>query len=137
MSQRRNPETASERGDGGRSPTGSGRPEVGPLTLLFMVATGPAVWAVHLAGSAALVPLSCRNGARWPINLLTVASAAVIAAAMMVSARVLRSTGGPDAERAPSGLRLWAFGGLAWGAISLAVTLLEGAPNLVLRTCPL
>lgn len=125
--------TASERLDGR---DGTARREVGPLTLVFMVATGPAVWTVHLAGSAALVPLSCRNGARWPINVLTVVSAAVIAAAMVVSARVFRATGGPEAEEVPYGLRIWAFAGLAWGAISLLVTLLEGAPNLVLRTCP-
>lgn len=135
MSRRENGKTASEHdADDERI---LGHREVGPLTLLFMVATGPVVWAVHLAASAALVPLSCRNGDRWPINLLTVASAGVIGAAMVVSARVFRATSGPEAERSPSGLHLWAFGGLAWGAISLLVTVLEGAPNLVLRTCPL
>lgn len=112
----------------------AGRP--GPLTLLIVLFTGPTLWAVHLAGAAALVPAACAHDLGWTINALTVLCAAPIAAATLWSWRLLVRYR-PDGTRPDRVIALVALLGLAWGAISLLVTLVEGAPNLVLDACPL
>lgn len=110
-----------------------GRP--GPIVLATVLFTGPAVWSVHLAGGAALVPAACGHGLGWAINLLTVVCAALIAGAILLSYRLWTRCrlSGPAPDPA---LGLIAVLGLAWGSISLLVTIVEGVPNLVLNACP-
>jgi hypothetical protein len=110
-----------------------GRP--GPLTLLIVLFTGPVVWAVHLAGSSALVGAACSRGATWSINALTVVCALLIAGAMIPAARLLRRhrPSGPAPDRV---IALVAAVGLLWSAISLLVTVLEGIPVLAINACP-
>ncbi|HVX19496.1 MAG TPA: hypothetical protein VHA73_15855 [Acidimicrobiales bacterium] len=107
-------------------------PAVTGRLVWFVVATGPLVWMGHLAGSAALVPLQCRLGTTWMVNALTALCAAVIAASV-VAGHLLRRRALAAGNRA---VAFVALVGQAWGAISIAVTIVEGLPNAVLSSCP-
>lgn len=116
-------------------PTGTDhRP--GPITLVWLVVAGPAVWMVHLAGAAALVPLACQRAwGSWAINGLTVGCSLVIAWAAWWSWRIYQRhrPEGLSPDRVVAVMALLALG---WNLISLLVTVVEGAPNLVLGACP-
>jgi hypothetical protein len=130
------PERSSSPWEGGEVPEPAGAPgRPGWVLLAVVLFTGPAVWAVHLAATSALVPAACSRGAGWSINALTGLCAVAIAAAIVPSVRLLRThrPGGPDPD--PT-LALIGALGILWGAISLLVTVVEGVPNLVLDACP-
>ncbi|WP_426574594.1 hypothetical protein [Aquihabitans sp. McL0605] len=104
---------------------------------MAILAAGPVVWMVHLAGAAALVPVSCDRGriGYWAINGLTLICCAAIAVAMVGAGRILRThrPSGPTPDRV---IELVCVLALLWGAISLLVTVTEGIPNLVIDACP-
>ncbi|MEZ5177328.1 MAG: hypothetical protein R2746_03340 [Acidimicrobiales bacterium] len=116
-------------------PAGTGgRPSI--LTLSWLLGAGPIVWIVHLSGSAALVPLACEHPwATSVINAFTVACAALIGWAGAWSARVL-ARHRPEGPNPDEVIAVLATLALLFNVISLLVTVLEGAPVLVLDACP-
>lgn len=119
----------------GPAPSAGTEDRPSALTSFIVLFTGPTVWAVHLAGTAALVPAACSHGLGWAINVLTVVCAVLIAVVTVLSWRlVIRH--GPDGPKPDRPIALVAILGLAWGSISLLVTVLEGVPNLVIDACP-
>jgi hypothetical protein len=105
--------------------------------LLFAVVAGPFIWSVHLAGGVALAPLQCSKGETWPINLLTIATAAGIAASMWVAWRIHARAHAAAPAPASTAVAFIALAGFVWGAISLLATVLEGIPNIVhVSSCP-
>lgn len=122
--------------DGPPPPAGTDdRP--GAVVLSALVAAGPVIWMVHLAGAAALVPYACAHGSvgTWAINALTVATAAVIAGAGWWSGRIALAHR-PGSAHPDAAVFLVALLALSWNAISLLVTIVEGVPNLVIPACP-
>ncbi len=122
------------------SAAGSSPPDAGPRVrgsvVWFMVATGPAVWMLHLGATAAIVPLQCREGTTWMVNALTAVCGAVILGSIVTANRIRRRALAAGTGTAAKTLAFVALAGQAWGTISLVVTVLEGLPNTVLRSCP-
>ena len=112
------------------------RKPVRASTVWIITATGPAVWIAHLGLTAAVVPWQCNQHGRWLVNVLTVVCAVAIAASMLIAYRLrTRALRAPDVPGNET-LAFVALVGLAWGGISLAVTIVEGLPNTVLSSCP-
>ncbi len=104
------------------------------LRLWFVLTAGPVLWLIHLSGASALVPYACANDARWMVDALTVVTALPTAAALVLGLRMQRSD--PDPVAIATGRRhLLPFLGVLFSVTSLALILLEGAPNLVLAPC--
>jgi hypothetical protein len=109
---------------------------ISALRVWFAVATGPAVWFVHLAGAATLAPVQCRLGTTWYVNALTAICGIIIAWSMVIAWRMYAEGRAADAGHPSQALSFIGFVGLAWGGISLLVTVVEGIPNAVLSSCP-
>lgn len=109
---------------------------ISALRVWFAVATGPAVWFLHLCAGIALVPLQCRLGTTWFINALTAISGLVIAWSMVIAWKMHAAGRDADAGNPARAVAFIGFVGFVWGAISLLVTVVEGIPNTILSSCP-
>ncbi|HEV7888105.1 MAG TPA: hypothetical protein VGO92_11145 [Acidimicrobiales bacterium] len=90
---------------------------------------GPILWMVHITGVSAFASGACeRSGYRWWAHGLTVATGVPVAAAIAVSARLVR--------RARSDVvRFLAWFGLFVGGLSLLLILLEELYIWAVRVC--
>lgn len=77
----------SERASEGRSPA-----RWAALALAVALVGGPAVWFLHLAVSYWLVPVSCRAGSTWPMQVTTVVALVAGVAVVLLSARLAGPT---------------------------------------------
>ena len=95
------------------------------------------LWAVHIVGEAALIPLACEHGSlHWLLHGLTAATAVATAGAMAVSWTFVRT--GRDDEAAGTVIgrtRFLGMLGLVIGAANLALILLEGSYVLFIKPC--
>ena len=116
---------------------------IGLAVWIFALGGGPIIWMVHLAGNAALVPAACSHGLTWLLNLSTAVCAVVALLATATAAALATmpaSDGGVPAGAADSTARIHrtrVLGriGVAIGAISVLLVVLEGAPVLALDAC--
>lgn len=107
--------------------------------LWFALLGGPAAWTVHLLASYPLVPLACRLQTTLPLNLVTLCTALVSAAAAAtggVAWRRLRRVGAgdPTVDRGGDigGRALFmASAGAILGVFFLWVILVEGMPPIL------
>ncbi len=109
-------------------------PRRGPLPWIA-VCTGIAMWTVHLVAGAALAPNVCNDHAAYDaINVLTVVTALVTVAAMLVCVRMMRYR---DTNELSGGghIRFLGVMGLLVNAINLMLILLEGGFVVAIHSC--
>jgi hypothetical protein len=100
-----------------------------PLAFAAAVGGGPVLWAIHLAGGAALVAPACHHHLTWALNALTIVTALGCAGVLTIALAMARAAG--EDGRA----RFMGEVAALTSAASLALVLLEGAPVLVLDAC--
>lgn len=109
----------------------------GMTAVWFGFAIGPAAWAVHIVGQAALVAFSC-NAPRWSwtLHLLTVVTAVPTAVGLALCLAAIRRSADPEDAPSPSGrTRFVAAVGALTAAISLALILWEGSYVFFISRC--
>jgi hypothetical protein len=105
------------------------------------IIAGPALWLVHLVGTASLPEHTCTSGGGdWAMHALTAATALPTLLAILYCLRVAREapSAEPYAEAAatvPARTRFLALFGALTAAISLALILLEGSYVLFIDAC--
>jgi hypothetical protein len=105
--------------------------------LWYGFSVGPAAWAAHLVGDAALVRYACNDrGVHWWLHGLTVATAVPTIIGLAICLRVAQSISDPEDAPSPEGrTRFLAIVGAYTAAISLALILLEGAYVFFISDC--
>lgn len=113
---------------------GAGSQPVRMWLLGYALAGGVAWWVLHLGSIVVLVPVACEYGVSWLINLDTAVTAVGAATTIAAGAAIRRRAGATSL----SAERNRVLGQLAmlFNGISLALIVLEGAPNLFLGPCP-
>lgn len=108
-----------------------------PFAVWFAVTGGIGAWLLHLTVAASLVRLLCEYpGWTWVLHVDTAVTAAVALAAMVMSAALVRVSPDPEDADTPGGqLRFLGLLGLLFGAINLALILLEGSYAIFLDPC--
>ena len=109
----------------------------GRWPLWLVLGAGMGAWAIHIVGGTAMARLSCNDSRyRWAEHGLTLATAAITAAALLVCVTLVRRTPGDDESSGPAGrTRFLGLVGALVNAISLALILVEGFYVLVFRGC--
>lgn len=113
------------------SPATTHRPPGRPAwpLLAFAAGGGPAAWAAHLGLSYLLVPESCRLGTAMVLHSLTLITAVVALAAVVVAGRTLRAAGEDAVARFVGAV------GLVVGGIFVAAILVAGIPSVLIDPC--
>lgn len=119
-----------------------------PLAALwFALLGGPVAWSAHLLGSYPLVSVSCRMGSTALLNVLTVVTAVIAAAAAVTGwwawRTAIRAGAGSGDRVAPGGGSdggldrpvFMALCGLLLGALFTVAILMEGLPPLLQDPC--
>lgn len=101
--------------------------------LWFALLGGPAAWTAHLLASYPLVPVACREGITWPLNVLTAATAAIALAAALTGWWAFRRAGGRAAfDSRPA---FMALTGLLLSSLFTFAILLAGLPPILQDPC--
>lgn len=116
--------------------------EAGWLLVLFALFGGLTAWTVHLVALAALVAPACSHGLTWAQHAVTVVTAAITLASMAAGLRLIPHPAegggpapGPSRVRTVERNHILGFLAVLFGAASLLLIILEGAPVLVLDAC--
>jgi hypothetical protein len=99
-----------------------------PYGLWFAAFAGPAAWTAHNLGSTALVPVACAATDVPVLHAVTLLTALVAAAGVVVALRA-------RARTRVGGRRFVAGTAALIDAFFLFVVLVEGVPTLVLGPC--
>ena len=102
-------------------------------SLWLAVLCGPLLWMVHITGVSALASGACGHHAyTWGAHALTVVTGLPVLLAVVVSLRLARRAG----EASGGGVvEFLGWFGVAAGALSLLLIVLEEAYIWVLRVC--
>jgi hypothetical protein len=113
--------------------------QAGPVTrgvlVWYAVFGGVAAWTVHLVFCAAIVRwLFNVHEGHWPLDVATAVCAVATLVAIALSWRLLRIAGDADEGGADDAgqVRFLGYLGLLFGAINLALIVIEGAYAVVL-----
>lgn len=108
----------------------------------FVLSGGMAAFALHLLAGYYLVPLACVIGSNWPLYAVTVALAAVAAAAVGLGWRLRADPGPPERPEWAQGrgsrlhrARFMIHAGIVLSALGLAIILYAGASTLFFDPC--
>lgn len=119
-------------GHGGRGP-------IRPLWSLWTgVFAGPVAWAIHLAGSFAIVEWTCATNRAWVHHAVTAGVLLIALVGGAVAIRSYRATGGARETEAPGHqgrTHFLALAGVAVSAMFLLVILASEIPNLLMHPC--
>ncbi|MEY2476491.1 MAG: hypothetical protein QOG87_1806 [Actinomycetota bacterium] len=117
--------------------TGVAHSRSGMAALWYGFSVGPAAWAAHIVGDAALVRYACNDPSmHWWLHGLTVITGVPTVIGLAICLRVARSIPAPEDAPSPEGrTRFLAVVGAYIAGISLALVLLEGAYVFFISDC--
>lgn len=116
--------------DGGAAGAVPGMPR-----LWFGFLGPPVIWAIRLSASYALVPLVCRMGWSWLINVVTLAALAGITLAGAVAYGSWRRAGHASEPGRARRIRFMGLVGMLIAALFFAVVVAEGLANFMVEPC--